>query len=79
MLSRSFGAYLFSIFWKFWNPIWGYCLPDSSLSVKIKNLYIRIPICPRKRQIFNHYNKPNKNEKNYLNHARCNTCGICIY
>lgn len=26
MLSRSLGAGKFSIFWQFWNPIWGYYL-----------------------------------------------------
>lgn len=26
MLSRSFGAGKFSIFWKYWNPIWSYYL-----------------------------------------------------
>ena len=26
MMSRSFGAGRFSIFWKYWNPIWSYYL-----------------------------------------------------
>ena len=32
MLSRSFGAASFPIFWHYWNPIWGYYLSRNVMS-----------------------------------------------
>ncbi|MDA8621946.1 acyltransferase [Psychrosphaera sp.] len=46
MLSRSFGAESFPVFWHYWNPIWGYYLSRNVMRplATLLNIPIAIPI-----------------------------------